>query len=74
MDIPRANGHQVIAAWCNRCGHEAKVAPDLWGRAKKRHCRMCGSRDYSYRIVWFGAARPDNVVPLHKPVKRFSPR
>lgn len=66
MDIPPANGHQVIVVWCNRCGHEGKVAPELWNRAKRRHCRMCGSREYSHRIVWLGGARPDNVVPFSR--------
>ena len=62
----RANGHQVIAVWCNRCGHQAKVSPELWTRAKRRHCRMCGSRDYSHRWVWVGSTPPDNVVPISR--------
>ena len=66
MDSPPAVGYQVIAVWCNCCGHKANVAPDLWHRTTKRHCRMCGSRDYTHRIIWIGGPKPDNVVPFAK--------
>ena len=61
---PPAHGHLVIFVWCNKCGHQAKVSPDLWARAKRRHCRMCGSRDYSHRWVWIGDTLPDNVISI----------
>lgn len=66
MEIRPPNGHQVIAVWCNKCGHQAKVSPELWARAKRRHCRMCGSRDYSHRWIWIGDTPPDNVVSISR--------
>ena len=67
MDLPSPVGHQVIVACCNACGHTAKVAPDLWRRARRRHCRICGSRNYAHRIIWIGGTPPDNVVVFGRP-------
>jgi DNA-directed RNA polymerase subunit RPC12/RpoP len=58
--------HEVIYVWCVRCGHKAYVAPELWRRSKKRHCRECGSRDYDLRIIWHQGPLPDNVVPIRR--------
>lgn len=63
---PPPVGHQVIVVWCNCCGHKANVAPELWHRTTKRHFRMCGSRDYTHRIIWVRGPRPDNLVPFAK--------
>lgn len=57
-------GHEVVYVWCNRCGHRAYVAPELWRRSRKRHCRECGSLDYEQRIIWHQGLSPDNVVVI----------
>jgi predicted nucleic-acid-binding Zn-ribbon protein len=57
-------GYEVIVVKCLRCGRKAWVAPALWDRAARRHCRKCGSADYEVRRVWRQGQPPNNVVRL----------
>lgn len=59
-------GHEVIYVWCRRCERKAYVAPELWRRSSKRHCRECRSRDYDQRIIWHQGQAPGagTVVPI----------
>lgn len=59
-------GYEVIVVKCLHCGRDAWVAPELWDRATRRHCRECGSHDYDVRRVWRQGKPPSNVVQMRK--------
>ena len=62
--VKEAIGYQLIFVRCRTCGHEAWVAPELWDRSARRHCRKRGSDDYEQRLIWRQGKLPENVVPL----------